>query len=279
VDDKPADVPDLESNRSIWARSWDWSREGDEWSDWWGGTEAMWLGALHPRLHAFVPARRILEIAPGYGRWTQFLKDLAEELVVVDLTERCIDHCKERFAASPNIEYHVNDGRSLEMIEDSSVDLVVSFDSLVHAEPSVVEGYVDQLGQKLTPNGVGLLHHSNAGTLKALVSATRRLPRGLQRRLIVRGLAPDLSAWRDEDMSARRFSDCCTAAGLRCIGQETFSWERGRFRTDAFSLFTRPGSRWDRPLQVHHNPGFGDEGRRMRELWSRSSFRPAVDQS
>lgn len=261
-------MPDLESNRSVWAEHWDWSREGDEWSDWWGGTHAMWVGALYPRLHGLVPTGRILEIAPGYGRWTSYLRGLADELVIVDLTERCIQHCKERFADATNITYHVNDGRSLAMVEDGSIDLVVSFDSLVHADPTVLEAYVTQLVQKLSPAGVGLIHHSNAGALPRLVGLAKRLPGGVRGRLIEQGRLPDLAAWRDEGMSAVRFAKTCERAGLRCIAQETFSWERGTFLTDAFSMFTRPGSRWDRPNRVHRNPGFTAEGRRMRELWS-----------
>lgn len=265
-------MPDLESNRTVWADHWDWSREGDEWSDWWGGTHAMWLGAIHPRLQSFVPTGRVLEIAPGYGRWTSYLRTLADELVVVDMTERCIEHCKDRFAEATNITYHVNDGRSLSMVDDDSIDLVVSFDSLVHADPTVLEAYVTQLAGKLRPDGVGLIHHSNAGALQRLFAFAKRLPAGLRARLIEQGRLPDLAAWRDEGMSAARFAELCTRAGLRCVGQETFSWERGHHLTDAFSIFTRPGSRWDRPHRVLANPGFSDEGRRMRELWSPSAF-------
>src|SRR3954468_2896420 len=129
---------DVKKNLAIWTAHWDWSQQGDEWSAWWGGTPSLWYGALLPRIHSFVPPGTILEIAPGYGRWTQYLKNLCDELVIVDLTEGCIEHCRERFADADNIEYHVNDGRSLEMVEDGSVDFVFSFDSLVHAETDVL---------------------------------------------------------------------------------------------------------------------------------------------
>src|SRR3954466_7997689 len=117
---------DVKKNLAIWSAHWDWSQQGDEWSAWWGGTPSLWYGALLPRIHSFLPTGTILEIAPGYGRWTQYLKDLCDELVIVDLTDGCIEHCRRRFADSHNIEYHVNDGRSLEMVEDGSVDFVFS---------------------------------------------------------------------------------------------------------------------------------------------------------
>src|SRR4051812_30705357 len=101
----------VEKNLSVWNQTWDWGTAGDEWSTWWGGTPALWYGGLLPRIHTFVPAGTILEIAPGYGRWTQYLKDLADQLVIVDLAQKCIDGCRQRFADADNISYHVNDGR------------------------------------------------------------------------------------------------------------------------------------------------------------------------
>ena len=75
--------------------------------------------------------------------------------MVVDISERCIEACRQRFAAESHIAYHANDGRSLEMVADRSIDFVFSFDSLVHADADVIEDYLRQLGRKLTPNGVG----------------------------------------------------------------------------------------------------------------------------
>ena len=145
-------MADVEKNIEVWS-SWNWSERGDEWSAWWGDTPALWFGALLPRIHGFLPTGTILEIAPGYGRWTQYLKDVCEQLVIVDLTESCIAHCRERFSDATNIAYHVNDGRSLEMVEDGSVDFAFSFDSLVHAEADVLEAYLGQLARKLSPDG------------------------------------------------------------------------------------------------------------------------------
>ena len=139
---------DVAENRKVWNETCDWSRRGEEWSDWFGGTEAEWFGALLPRIHSHVPTGTILEIAPGYGR-TQYLKDLCDRLIVVDLAERCIFHCRERFADASNIEYHVNDGRSLEMVPDDSIDFAFSFDSLVHVQTDVLASYLQQLSQKL----------------------------------------------------------------------------------------------------------------------------------
>jgi SAM-dependent methyltransferase len=265
-------MPSVTENQRNWSVDWDWSQRGDEWSEWWGGTRALWYGAVFPRIQAMVPTGRILEIAPGYGRCTQFLKDLGEELVVVDMTQSCIDHCRERFKTSSSISYHVNDGRSLSMVEDGTIDFAFSFDSLVHVDAGVIDGYVSQLADKLSADGVGFIHHSNAGALTAVSRATRRLPARLYEPLRRRGLAMNLTAWRDESMSAAQFREQCARAGLSCIGQELVSWEYGGYLIDSFSLFTRRGSHWDRPLKLVRNPLFVAEARRMAGLYSAASF-------
>ena len=42
-----------------------------------GRADAQWYGSLLPRIHRFLPTGQVLEIACGYGRWTQYLKDTA----------------------------------------------------------------------------------------------------------------------------------------------------------------------------------------------------------
>jgi Methyltransferase domain len=265
-------MPTLDENITNWSDAWDWSERGDDWSRWWGDTPALWYGAILPRIHAMLPAATVLEIAPGFGRWTQYLKDQSQRLVLVDLTEKCIDHCRERFSDSGHIEYHVNDGRSLAMIEDRSVDMAFSFDSLVHAQPDVIAAYLEQLATKLTPEGVGFIHHSNAGSLSRLTALSRRLPRRLFSPLVRRGVAVNLPAWRDEGMTADLFAEQCESAGLACVSQELVSWEFGGYLIDCFSVVAATGSRWERPRQLVRNPLFVAEARRMARLYAETSF-------
>src|SRR3954451_3366396 len=209
-------MPEIDQNLTAW-KDWSWSNEGDEWSAWWGGTPALWYGAILPRIHARVPTETILEIAPGYGRWTQFLKDLSEHLIAVDLSEQCIEHCRERFSDADNIEYHVNDGRSLEMVEDGSIDVAFSFDSLVHAEPDVLASYLRQLARKLKPTGIGSIHHSNLGEYRLINALTLKVPNRLRAPLVRRGALIDIYAWRSPTMTASKFADFCEQAGLSTV--------------------------------------------------------------
>lgn len=272
-------MPRIEENVDTWNAASSWAAAGDEWSGQWGSSEAQWWGTLLPRLHAFVPTGTILELGPGHGRWTQFLKGLCDELILVDLAENCIEACRRRFAAETNISYHVNDGKSLAAVADRSVDLAFSFDSLVHAEADALDSYARELARVLKPDGVGFIHHSNMAELQGKAALARRVPDRLRRPMTARGLLVNLYAWRAETPSAQRFARACADAGLACVGQEKIAWEYGRFLTDVISVFTPQGSRWERPNVVVDNPDFMDEARLIARSSKVYGSHPATSRS
>lgn len=256
-------MPTVEQNLALWGEQYDWSKRGDEWSSEWGGTESLWWGTVFPRIRNFVPTGAILEIAPGFGRCTQYLRNLCKHLTVVDLSERCIDACRERFAGNGQISYFVNDGRSLEMVPDGSVDFVFSFDSLVHADADVIRAYLQQLTTKLTPNGVGFIHHSNIGSY--LLPLRRIVPKPMANRVYLPISRSLNSYWRGEDMTAAKFDQFCSDVELQCISQEVINWG-GKLLIDCFSVFTPKGSRWARPRQLMLNREFASETKRLSML-------------
>lgn len=155
-------MPDLSWNGNTWDGAYDWSQGGEEWSWAWGGSEAQWFGSIYPRVHRFLPARSILEIAPGFGRWTRFLVSQSETFIGVDLSAECVAACQRAFAGASHASFVKNDGTDLSMVPDASVDLVFSFDSLVHVEMDVLGVYLDAIVKKLRKGGVAFLHHSNS---------------------------------------------------------------------------------------------------------------------
>lgn len=254
-------MPGTLENRERW-QQYPWAHQGDEWSPGGraAGTALLWHRTLLPRILPHVPTGTILEIGPGFGRWTQYLQHLCDRLILVDVTERCIEHCRGRFAGAANIEYHVNDGSSLAMVEDGSVDFVFSFDSLVHAEADAIGAYLEQAARKLRPGGAGFIHHSN---LEAFVNART----GRVRWFVT------ARNWRAESMSARVFRRQCTAAGLECRSQELINWvgrrqhDRQRLPsrsiplTDCLSVFSSSDGAARTRTQIVANHRFVDEWR------------------
>ena len=239
---------------------YDWKEAGEEWSQPWGSSVAQWAGTIFPRIRECLPAGTILEIAPGFGRWTHYLKEYCEKLLAVDKSSECIESCRERFAAESHVRCYLNDGRSLSIIPDASVDFVFSFDSFVHTSREVVEAYLRELGTKLKIGGKGFLHHSNFGQYAG--SVRERLPEVLAKPLIKMRIL-DWEHHRNPSMNADLFRALCVQNGLHCVSQELINW-RGRRLIDCFTSFTRSDPAKEKPTRIIRNPNFMREAARIR---------------
>jgi len=213
-------MPTIEENKGWWS-GYDWSENGDEWSGAWGTPLRQWTIGFVPRIGSYLPCRRILEIAPGFGRWTQFLLQQCDGYIGLDITPKCIEHCKKRFADNRNAAFFLNDGQSLPDMPDGNIDFVFSADSLVHADETAINGYLSALSKKLAVGAVGFIHHSNIGMYNAggtLLCSNEHM--------------------REPTMSANLFRSLCEKSGLKCISQELISWGQPEFN-DCFSVFAR----------------------------------------
>ena len=289
-------MPTVEQNLFLWGKADGWKDDGDKWSVKWGSTELEWWTSIFPRIRQFVPASTILEIAPGFGRWTQFLKGFCQQLIAVDVSPACIERCKERFASDPQVHCYVNDGKSLAMVEDASVDFAFSFDSLVHVEADVIAAYLNELGKKLKPGGFAFLHHSNLraysnsiwlpktigrpqpigdGGKSAPMSRGLWLRRRLQSKLTDWGLVNTFDN-RAESMCAKVFREACDPAGLECRTQELVNWNHGPSLVDCFSVVTPRNGRPGKPPRLTRNPHFmaeAERARRTAEIYSSARSR------
>jgi hypothetical protein len=233
----------IKENYDVFETEYGWPGRGDEWSEPWGGTNFLWNITIFPRIQSFLPSKSILEIAPGFGRCTQFLKDLCDTLVVVDLSEKCIRTCQDRFHDCTNIEYHVNDGISLDMIDDRSIDFIFSWDSLVHVDKTVMKTYIGQFSRILKIGGSGFIHHSNMGEY-----VDKRTGR----------LTHENVHWRDETTDASGLLQYSRESGLDCILQEKVNW-RDNFLNDCFSVITLKNSTRELSTRVVENFRFMEE--------------------
>jgi hypothetical protein len=242
---------------------YDWREAGEEWSGPWGSSAAQWIGTIFPRIRDCLPVGAILEIAPGFGRWTHYLKDYCEELWAIDKSTECIEACRYRFSAEPHVHCVLNDGRSLSMIPDGSIDFVFSFDSFVHPDREIVEAYLRELAMKFKIGGKGFIHHSNFG--EYVNSLRERLPETLAKPLIKAKIL-DWAHHRNPGMTAKLFRDLCVQNGLHCVTQELVNW-RGRRLIDCLSLLERSDSAHQTPTKVIRNPNFMREAARIRRQW------------
>jgi SAM-dependent methyltransferase len=221
-------MPSLADNFHYYNDQYSWPRDGDEWSDPWGSALSQWESVIQPRIESFLDVDTILEIAPGRGRWTQFLRYRCKRLIVADISPRCIDACRKRFRDSSHIEYQVTDGLSLPAVETSSIDFVFSFDSLVHADLDVLLAYLGELKRILRPTGASVLHHSNLGAYPERLER----PRGVH-------LPPHR---RSDNVSADVIREACGNGGLCCLRQELLNWRNVGFLLDCLSTIRHASS-------------------------------------
>jgi SAM-dependent methyltransferase len=244
-------MPSLDLNKRLWTR-YDWSRAGEEWSANWGDSRILWNEVLMPRIGPFLGTGRVVEIGPGYGRLTAFLKEHCESLVLVDVADNCIEFCRKRFTTDRHLEYWVNDGRNLFMLDDASIDFVFSFESLVHADMEVLTDYLVEFARVLKPGGRAVLHHSNLAALTETV-------------------AVGANHFRARDVSAERVRFAVAhVANLECRTQELVSWDASGRLLDCISSLVRTDQPTGLAPEVVIDPQFFQRAQELRRIWEAS---------
>ena len=239
-------MPTVKENHQRWLE-YDFPEGGDEWSASWGGTGGLWWGTVFPRVQSGLEGS-VLEIGPGYGRFTQFLLERCEDLTLVDLVPKCIEACRKRFREFNNINYLVNDGRSLSGVLDNSIDFAFSFDSLVHAEAEVLCSYISELKRVLVPGGRAFIHHSNVAGLADPVTGKQVV---------------ENPHWRGETASAGLVREYCALNQLDCRLQELVNWGVEDL-TDCFTSLIKPKDDISEEAVLAENPEFMEEARLIR---------------
>ena len=99
--------------------------------------------------------QRILEIGPGTGRWTRELVGDREErpLVLVDGTDVAFPLLKQY-----SDHLYVSHDGNMPFLEDSSIDLVFSYDVFCHFEWPLAWSYCQEITRVLKPGGKAMLH-------------------------------------------------------------------------------------------------------------------------
>ena len=88
-------------------------------------------------LHRYAIAQKItknkvvLDIASGEGYGSFLLSKDATKVYGVDIDEKSINHAKDKYITSKNIEFHIGSTDAIPL-KDQSIDVVVSFETIEH---------------------------------------------------------------------------------------------------------------------------------------------------
>lgn len=103
----------------------------------------------------------VLEIGPGGGRWTRYLLD-AKQIILVDIVPQFFDYIKKRFPQQAHkLRFYESSGTELRGIETASVDYMLTFDAFVHIEPPGIREYLQELQRVLKPGAVAVIHYGD----------------------------------------------------------------------------------------------------------------------
>ncbi len=120
----------------------------------------MWYEHWH-RYHYVLPlvtGKKVLDVACGEGYGSALLSRAAEQVSGVDISAEAIAHARHTYAERENLGF--TQGSCVQLpFESSSIDVVVSFETLEHIDEQAL--FLDEVKRVLKANGVLILSSPN----------------------------------------------------------------------------------------------------------------------
>lgn len=118
-------------------------------------------GSVFKRLFQELDLSNMIELACGRGRHVPNYINLAGHITLVDILQKNIDLCRNRFGDDNRISYYKNQGYDLKELNDEEYTSIFSYDAMMHFELLDINSYLTDFYRVLKPGGKALLHHSN----------------------------------------------------------------------------------------------------------------------
>lgn len=118
-------------------------------------------GGLFRDMFSRLNLDNVVELACGRGRHVPHYIENAGHITLVDILEKNIEYCKNRFKYTDKISYFQNNGHDLHGLADNSYTSLFTYDSMVHFELLDIADYLQETYRILQHGGRALFHHSN----------------------------------------------------------------------------------------------------------------------
>lgn len=149
----------VSQNRLTWNK-WNWNELGEEWTKSQGWKDKL----VNEIIQKLIPENSsIIEIGPGGGRWSEYLLKKASVLDLVDISEKCLELCHQRFGNNSELRYNLINEVKFNFAEDNSIDVVFSYDVFVHIDKEQITQYFTEFERVLKSTGRIILHYSKVG--------------------------------------------------------------------------------------------------------------------
>ncbi len=103
----------------------------------------------------------IIELACGRGRHVLQYLDKSEKITLVDILDKNICFCRNKFMQYDKVQYYRNNGFNLEQLPSEEYTALFSYDAMVHFEMIDIYEYLKDIYRVLVSGGKVLIHHSN----------------------------------------------------------------------------------------------------------------------
>jgi SAM-dependent methyltransferase len=84
----------------------------------------------------------VIELACGHGRHAERIKDIVEQLILIDIVEENLLYCQRRLGTESKLTYIKGDGITFHPVVSDSVTAIFCYDAMVHFSPEMVESYL-----------------------------------------------------------------------------------------------------------------------------------------
>lgn len=184
----------------------------DELSKFWGSDTFFY------QLFQYLDLNNVIELACGHGRHVTKYYDKAGTITLVDILDKNIHYCQERFADKQNICFYQNNGSDLAGLEDQSYTSLFTYDAMVHFELLDIASYLKETYRVLKPGSYALFHHSNNTADYKVSFATGKSGRNY--------------------MSADIFAHLAYRSGFEIVESRTLDWD-GEKDLDCITLLRK----------------------------------------
>ena len=148
---------------------------------------------------------QVIELACGRGRHVPHYVESAKSVTLVDILEKNIEYCRERFKENQKIVYYKNNGYDLHDLPSESYTALFTYDAMVHFEMLDIFNYLKETQRVLKNGGRALFHHSNNSSDYRVTFSSGTSGRNY--------------------MSKDLFAYLANRAGLKILEQRVFDWD------------------------------------------------------
>ncbi len=112
-------------------------------------------------IRKIVADKTVLDAACGEGYGSSILADTAGKVIGVDISADAVKNAGNRYSEKANLSFVTGDISSMQSIEDNSIDVVVSFETIEHVDETVQLHFLQEIKRVLKHDGILVMSTPN----------------------------------------------------------------------------------------------------------------------